>query len=272
MRERPCQEKIRRKPSGGLSRKAQAYVTFDLFGRPREVGVRFTESTLAGLPSQDAETVLHFPDSISATPFSHFALNWNPKGHVPQGIYSVPHFDYHFYMISERERASIEAGICTSKEDSLVPDPPGVAPVTCEVFDKGVRSLPADELASGYTMVPAVIPNMGVHLVDMDSPEFNGQPFSYTWIYGAFDGKLSFLEPMISRDFLEKRVNVRASIATPAAMPEAGWYPTAYSIRHDDRLDAYVVSLESFRRFDASDGSTKKTAASARDSYKGRIL
>jgi hypothetical protein len=77
---------------------------------------------------------------------------------------------------------------------------------------------------------------------------------------------LSFLEPMVSRDFLEKRVNVRVSIPTPAAMTVSGWYPTAYSIRHDERLDAYFVTLESFRRFEASSGSSDQTSASAGDS------
>jgi hypothetical protein len=43
------------------------------------------------------------------------------------------------YMISEQERASIKAGVCTTKEDSLVPNPPGIAPVTCEVFDRAVQ-------------------------------------------------------------------------------------------------------------------------------------
>jgi hypothetical protein len=245
---------------------ARTFVTRGLFGRVVEVGVRFDESTIDGLPSQEAETVLQFPSSIKATPITHFALDWNPHGHEPRGIYSVPHFDYHFYLISEWERAAIEAGVCTTKEDILVPNPPGVVTVTCEVFERTIRPLPADEIASGYSMIPAtIVPNMGVHLVNLTSSEFKGQPFTYTWIYGAFDGNLSFLEPMIAKAFLEKHANVRVPIATPAAMPEAGWYPTAYSIRHDDKLDAYFVTLESFKRFDASKASIKKTAAAVRD-------
>jgi hypothetical protein len=68
---------------------------------------------------------------------------------------------------------------------------------------------------------------------------------------------------MVSRDFLEKRADARVSIPVPAAMPEAGWYPTAYSIRHDERLDAYFVTLESFRRFGASSGSRGQSLAAA---------
>jgi hypothetical protein len=25
-------------------------------------------------------------------------LNWNPHGHIPPGVYDLPHFDFHFYI------------------------------------------------------------------------------------------------------------------------------------------------------------------------------
>jgi len=31
---------------------------------------------------------------------------------------------------------------------------------------------------------------MGNHLLDLTGPEFNKQPFTRTWIYGAYDGKV----------------------------------------------------------------------------------
>ena len=45
-----------------------------------------------------------------------------------------------------------------------------------------------------------------------------------------------------------------APIATPQAMPEAGYYPTEYCIRYVGSEDAYAVTLESFQWFEASDG------------------
>lgn len=232
----------------------KTFVTLNGSGKPQAVGVHFTAETLSGLPAEGSESVLNFPTAIEATPFNHFALNWNPHGHDPSEIYTVPHFDFHFYTISQQERADIKAGSCTSAQNNHVPNPPGVVPVTCEVFDQAMQALPADMLPTDYTLIPAVEPEMGTHLVDLTSPEFNGQPFTHTWIYGAYGGRLTFFEPMIAVSFLEQQEDVCQTIKTPEAMPEAGWYPTQYCIRYLNQQNAYTVSFESFKWFVESDG------------------
>jgi hypothetical protein len=35
-------------------------------------------------------------------------MDWEPHGHPPPGVYDVPHFDFHFYMITPEERAGID--------------------------------------------------------------------------------------------------------------------------------------------------------------------
>ena len=48
------------------------------------------------------------PDNIAAaTPFEHIVINWNPHGHPPPEIYSVPHFDFHFYTQTRADREAI---------------------------------------------------------------------------------------------------------------------------------------------------------------------
>ena len=93
---------------------------------------------------------------------------------------------------------------------------------------------------------------------------FKGKPFMYTWIYRTFDERLSFLDPMVTKAFLEKRANVSVPIATPPVIPETGWHPTTYSIFHDDRLDAHTLSLESLKRFNASNGTLKNISGLGR--------
>jgi hypothetical protein len=34
-------------------------------------------------------------------------LDWNPRGHIPDGVYTVPHFDVHFYLITREQREEI---------------------------------------------------------------------------------------------------------------------------------------------------------------------
>ncbi|MCB9078870.1 MAG: DUF5602 domain-containing protein [Anaerolineaceae bacterium] len=231
----------------------RTFVSLNGAGKPKEVGVVFTEEMLSGLPDQMTENVLDFPASIEATSFDHFGLDWNPMGHEPDGVYTVPHFDFHFYAISQAEQAAIEAGTCTTEQDSRIPNPPGAVPVTCAVFDKAMQPLPADMMPTDYNLVPAVVPNMGNHLLDFTAPELNGQPFTYTWLYGAYDGQIIFYEPMITKAFLESNPNMCESLKTPEAMPEAGWYPTRYCIKHS-QAGVYTIALDSFKWFEASNG------------------
>ena len=63
-------------------------------------------------------------------------------------------------------------------------------------------------------------------VIDVTSPEFNGQPFSQTFIFGSYAAKLAFLEPMITLDFLKQTNNFVRSIPQPAKFQKTGYYPT----------------------------------------------
>jgi len=233
----------------------KTFVTLNEAGEPQRVGVHFTEGVLSGLPAEMSETVLNFPESIEATPLDHFVLNWNPHGHLPVDVYSVPHLDFHFYSITEQERTDIIAGTCTTEEDNRVPDPPGEVPVPCDIFAKGMQPLPAAMFPPDFSLEPLVAPAMGNHLLDFTAPEFNGEPFTHTWIYGVYEGQLTFFEPMITNDFLAEQEDICQQLKTPEVMPEAGWYPTEYCLQYLDQEGAYTVSLESFEWFEAASAS-----------------
>ncbi len=182
-------------------------------------------------------------------------VNYNPEGHTPPGIYDVPHFDFHFYTTTVEERTAIEPGVCAVSE----PEPHPV-PVDCETFEVGMRPLPADQQPDGYIFVGAVEPAMGNHLIDPLSSEFPDAPgydpevgFTHTWIWGTYNGEITFFEPMITKAFLElQNEEVCTAIKMPQALPEAGWYPTEYCIRFLADQDAYAISLERFESFGVS--------------------
>lgn len=228
------------------------FVTLDSSGRSEAVGVRFDEAVLDSLPAEASEYTLQFPAAATGTVFNHFAMDWNPQGHEPPGVYDAAHLDFHFYLVSPEELSLIKGGLCTSAENAGIPNPPGMVPVTCDVLAKAMRPLPVDMLPPDFQLVPAVAPNMGNHLMDPSAPEFNGQPFTQTWIYGAYDGKITFLEPMITKAFLQTRPDVSVPLKTPQAMPEAGWYPTQYSIRFLPDETTFAITLEDFKWFEAS--------------------
>ncbi len=60
----------------------------------------------------------------------------------------------------------------------------------------------------------------------------------------ALDGKMTFLEPMAARAFLETKPNIAEKIKLPAAYEKHGFYPTAYSVRYDPARGECSVSLE----------------------------
>jgi len=199
-----------------------SFVTLDASGAPTQIGFRVTRSALTNLPATDTEIDVPLPAAASATAFQDLAIDWNPQGHPPPGIYDVPHFDFHFYMVDAATRATIS------------PNDPNA-----------LTTPPSDQIPTGYVpLVPQVVPDMGVHWIDPKSPEFNGQPFTSTFIYGFYDAKMTFIEPMVTTAFLQTNPQFSKAIALPQTYPYAGkYYPTSYSVSYDASSDAYVVAL-----------------------------
>jgi hypothetical protein len=210
---------------------ARSWLRVDANGNPTAVGVTFTEEALATVPKepppgQEGIAIsLALPAEAASTPFKHIGLGWNPHGHEPEKIYDVAHLDFHFYMISEQERNAISI------------DGDGLA---------RVMKAPAGEFVpQGYIQVPnAAVPKMGSHWINPLSQEFNGQPFSKTFLYGSNNGRLIFAEPMITRAFFEAKTNLTEAINLPAQYQQRGYYPTKYSVRYDAATKEYTVSLE----------------------------
>ena len=94
--------------------------------------------------------------------------------------------------------------------------------------------------------VDAAVAAMGNHLVDLTGPEFNKQPFTRSWIYGVYGGKVTFYEEMVSRAHLLSKPRACAPIKSPKAVAVSGFYPTASCIRHDGATGETAVSMESF--------------------------
>lgn len=210
---------------------ARSWVELDADGTPVSVGITLTEAAMGGLPADVTpgliwmvEYILEFPD-IAGLPFDHVGVNWNPKGHPPPGIYSPPHFDFHFYTINRAARERITAR--------------GVDLERCS------RAPATGLLPAAYVFAPdSEEPGMGGHWIDPASHEFHGQPFTTTFIYGTYDGNVIFWEPMITLAYLESRPTESMPIKVPEAYAEPGYYPTSYTVRFDEARREYVVSLD----------------------------
>lgn len=189
-----------------------------------EIGVRVSDLALTGLPNIGTVFLIPLPVQSSVAPYKHVTLNWNPAGHPP-APFSVPHFDAHFYSITETERIAIAS--------------------TDPEFATKAANTPAAEFSPvGYDRDAGAVPNMGTHWVDHSSPEFNGQPFTKTFIYGSWNGAFTFYEPMFAKALLDSKSEVvTTSIKLPAKYATPGMYPTSYKVGYDAKSKEWVIAL-----------------------------
>lgn len=214
---------------------ASTFVTMGEEGRVQAIGVRLDAAALENLPQPQAGQMPDFPFQLPMpaagprTPVNHVVMNWEALGHPPEKVYDVPHFDFHFYLIDPATRAGIHFH---SEGDSAMP-----------------ANQPAHEhLAAGYVVPPGTaVPAMGVHAIDTGSSEFQGKPFTATFIYGYHHRQLAFLEPMVALSFLKTQPDFAANIARPAQYGHAGVYPSRYRVQYDAAAKAYDIVLDEMR-------------------------
>jgi hypothetical protein len=238
----------------------RSYVDLDADGRPTAIGAVLGERALTGLPplknatsrcfdlndngridgasecEGDLEFAMDLPREASSRadiPFQWIGVNWNAEGHPP-AVWSVPHFDFHFYIASRNEVALIRVGGC-------------IFFINCDDRKIALQPVPAKYVAPDHADVEATVSQMGNHLIDLRTPELadpQQQAFTHTWIYGAYGGRITFYEPMITLAYLLSRPDHCAPIRQPEAWAQAGYYPTEYCIRYHQRRGVYTVSLE----------------------------
>jgi Domain of unknown function (DUF5602) len=219
----------------------KTYVTLDDGGQPTEVGLRLTPTAMDGLPQSATTLMIDFPDQAADTAFDHVMLNWNPQGHEPPELFGRPHFDFHFAMV---DMATMEA---------INPDDAAYA-VKAEHFPEA-KYVPQDYvLPPGAPAAAQAVPNMGVHLVDSSDTSLVPGEYDFTQIVinGVWDGQYTFVEPMITRDWLMTEPSLEQPLKQPEAYQEPGYYPTSYAVRVDQQTEEYVVSLGGLTMRDAS--------------------
>ena len=204
--------------------KAYAWTKTDDKGNPVAVGINLTEDALQGLDTNTmgSDFELSLPSQAAKTIFKHFVIDWNPHGHPPAGIYTVPHFDFHFYSISSAERMQIPDYAVDSNAFNNYPS--------------------TDYLPAGYINPGGGEPQMGTHWIDVSSPELHGQPFTQTFIYGSYNGKVIFEEPMVAMSYLKSTTDYSRAIPQPMKVATTGYYPTSFHISHANGV--YTIALE----------------------------
>ena len=218
---------------------AKLFVTRDADGVPTAYGFRIEEAALSGLDSTDLSLGFEMLAEGSEIPVKYATLDWNPHGHEPAMIFDVPHFDMHFYTMT---RAELDAEIDPSDADFQT---------KADNFP-GADYIPADYIVPGPPGAPAeAIPGMGVHWVDSKDPLAPGS-FTEVLIYGTWDGDLTFIEPMMTVDWMKTKATVSESVKQPAKYQIDGYWPTTYTVAFDTATNEYVVTMGGLVKREAS--------------------
>lgn len=198
--------------------KAQSFVCKDSKGNPVSIGFVFSEEVLNHLPDEMTMTTLPMPEN-HGTLVNHISVDYQPIGHEPPGIYDKPHFDIHFYWITEGQQMMIDNG----PEMENIP--------------------PAEYIPANYQAPPGGVPMMGKHWSDVTSGEFNGKPFDRTFIYGSYNGQFIFHEPMVTIAYFKSKQSFTDPIVQQPKVQKAGYYPTTYSVTYEASEKRYKVTL-----------------------------
>lgn len=210
----------------------RSWINITHSGRPLAIGLEMTGGALANLPEDPNNHMaatwhlkLH-QKAHTVTPFDHIMLNWNVMGHEPPPIYGLPHFDMHFYKVGMDEVMNMT----DPAKFNMLP-PPGYIPAAY-LFTGGV-------------------PMMGSHWVDLMSPELlppidpNYAAFTHTMIYGSYESEVIFVEPMITRAFLQSGATVHKWYRQPMHFDPANtYYPQRYNIWKDEKNGRHYVALD----------------------------
>jgi hypothetical protein len=215
---------------------ARSWINVSHDNRALAFGVELTEGALENLPDipEEARDFISGPADFllplhqkakELTAYDHICINWNAHGHEPAGLYDIPHFDFHFYRMSLTEQIAIP--------------PYNLAPT---LFDSDP---PAGYMPDLYFHAPGGVPKMGAHWIDLLTPELYGQPFTYTFIYGSYNGMVTFNEPMVTMATIQGGNTIHTEIRQPLHFsPTDKYYPTQYSIWKDDSNNKHYISLD----------------------------
>ena len=199
---------------------AKPVVQLDAQKHPTVISLVIPAALIDALPKKRSEAV--FP-LAGAGLVQTANLQFHPVGHEPVHVYDVPHFDVHFYTITEAVRGGI------------VPNAPA-----------GKVRPPKRLLPPNVIVAPGFVPGMGMHVIPKTQPEFTGGKFTVSPIIGYWNGDVAFFEVMFTKAWLAGKTSKTGAFPQPVSVKQHGYYPTKYSVKYDAPENEYEVAISDF--------------------------
>ena len=168
----------------------------------------------------------------AATGLDHVTIYWENMGHPP-GPYLTPHFDFHFYTISQDRRKAMDCADLSK---------PAALPSGYDLPDVTLPP-PMASMVGTSTLVGLCVPGMGMHSL-LSSELTSSETFRGTMVIGYYQGKPIFVEPMISKTMLLEQKAF--DLAIPAIPGMEGQRPRAFRAEYDSTQRAYRFVFSEF--------------------------
>ena len=166
-------------------------------------------------------------EARAATGMDHLTIYWEHHGHPPKP-FLTPHFDFHFYTISDADRKTID---CANKAKPAV-IPPGYSLLDVDIPGLGM-------------LTGLCVPGMGMHsLVTTDLEATT--PFSGTMVLGFYNTRPIFFEPMVAKAKLEEKQSFTLPMVVPAGLAAGVHYPTKFEAVYDTSIPGYRLVFSDF--------------------------
>jgi hypothetical protein len=216
----------------------QTWAELDDAGAVIRVGLTAGATGLVNLTGED-NLVLAFPDAVqSQTFFNHIGFDFQDHGHGPPP-YLLAHFDFHFYGVP----------VASLLEVDCVDEP---LPEGLEAFvpAMGLETVPDWYMIPGTALEPegSCVPAMGVHSLDVRSPELQEEPevFTRTLILGYHNAEITFIEPMVTQAHLAERSEWTWNVPRPMVLGRSVLWPATFEVSFDAAVDTYTMEFSGF--------------------------
>lgn len=205
----------------------RTFAETDAAGHATRIGLELTDAAVTSLGHDMIFLTVPLPTPARDAGYDHVSLDWMPHGHAPEGLFGAPHFDVHFYILTEPERLAID-------------------PADPLFMQKAANRPSADLMPVNFVPPPQPepIPAMGEHWLDATDPIFRGEPFEAVLIYGGWDGDLIFVEPMVTRDLLLSHRDFGGDVGQPRRVAQPVSLPDAWSVSYDPETRVHRVVID----------------------------
>ena len=172
--------------------------------------------------------VIRLPDvARAAVGVDHLSVFWEAHGHPP-GPFLTPHFDFHFYVISDSATEAIDCSNTTK---------PQAIPASYTLPDVDIPKL--------GMLTGLCVPKMGMHALPQEFATGTA-PFTGTMVFGYYAERPIFYEPMVSRAMLQERRSFTLAVPPAADLPKGVQYPTKFEAVYDSTTPAYRFIFSGF--------------------------